>query len=446
MIAGSTIHRKRWMIGGLLGLGSFVNYVDRVNLSIAATPLAQSLDLSPAEMGIVFSAFLWTYAILQIPMGMLIDKIGVSWAMRIATLLWGVATLLTIFAGGLGLLIVARLILGVAEAPVVPAAWKATGYWFPKNERGMCTAMFDGASKLSMVIGIPMMAYAVSHYGWHAAFYVSLVMSMFYCIVFWMFYRSPQEMKDKGWLTEQEHRYILEGGAQSEEKAETGSGLKGVKYLLSQRKTWGLAIGFASYTYCFYVLLTWMPAYLEKQLGLNVLSSGMYSSLPWAFAIAAEFIIGGWLVDKLISRGKDSTKVRQYVLIGSMLLSLCVVGAAFADTVWLALVFLSLGAAGLAITAPTASSIVALIAPQGQVAALGGIVNCVANFCGIAAPIVTGLIYQATGSFSIAFLACGGVAVIGILSYVCVLGRITAIPDQPEADLVGQVAVGPQLN
>jgi ACS family D-galactonate transporter-like MFS transporter len=114
-----------------------------------------------------------------------------------------------------------------------------------------------------------------------------------------------------------------------------------------------------------------------------------------------------------------------------MVLSLGVVGAAHATSLVAVLGFLSLGAVGLAIAAPTASSIVGLIAPQGSVAALGGIVNCVANLCGIAAPIVTGIVYQQTGSFAAAFLICGGVAFAGITSYVFILGRITQIPERP---------------
>lgn len=419
--------RKRWLIGGLLGAGSFVNYIDRVNLSIASTPLATSFHLSPSQMGVVFSAFLWTYAVLQVPMGAVIDRLGVRWTMRCATLLWSIATLMTAFAGGLGLLIVARLLLGIAEAPVVPSAWKATGYWFPNNERGMCTSMFDGASKLSMVVGIPAMAFAVSHYGWQAAFYVTAAISILYGSAFWMLYQGPESMRQKGWLSDSEHRHILDGGAQFESGSAT-TGYRDILYLLKQRKTWGLSAGFASYTYCYYVLLTWMPAYLERQLGVNVLSSGIYTSVPWLIAVASEFAIGGWLIDRLIARGANPTKVRHIVLVVSMALSLGVVGAAYATSLLAALSYLSLGAIGLAIAAPTASSIVGLIAPQGSIAALGGIVNCVANLCGIVAPIVTGIVYQQTGSFAVAFLICGGVAFTGILSYVFVLGAITQIP------------------
>jgi ACS family D-galactonate transporter-like MFS transporter len=429
-VQGTSPGRKRWLVAGLLGAGSFVNYIDRVNLSIASTPLAADLHLTPSQMGFVFSAFLWTYAVLQVPMGAIIDRIGVRWAMRCATLLWSFATVMTAFAGGLGLLVAARLFLGVAEAPVVPAAWKATGYWFPTNERGMCTSIFDGASKLSMVLGIPAMAFAVSRFGWQAAFYVTALISVLYAVVFWTLYHGPAQMRRKGWLSEAEHAYILDGGAQVESGART-EGYGDVTYLLKQRKTWGLAAGFASYTYCYYVLLTWMPAYLERQLGLNVLSSGIYASIPWLIAVVSEFLIGGWLVDSLVRRGASPTKVRHVVLVVSMVLSLGVVGAAHATSLVAVLGFLSLGAVGLAIAAPTASSIVGLIAPQGSVAALGGIVNCVANLCGIAAPIVTGIVYQQTGSFAAAFLICGGVAFAGIISYVFILGRITQIPQRP---------------
>ncbi|WP_020672925.1 MFS transporter [Amycolatopsis nigrescens] len=419
--------RARWGIAGVLGAGMFVNYADRVNLSIAATPMMREFGLTAGQLGMVASAFLWTYTVLQLPVGQLVDRIGVRWINRIAALLWALASFLTAAAGGLGLLLVSRLILGVGEAPTVPAGWKATGYWFPKQERGMCTAIFDGASKVSNVLGVPVMAFLVSGYGWQAAFLFTGVLSLLYAAAFWILYREPKEALADGKLSREEYDYIRDGGAQ-DEQAETPPVLTGLGYLLRRRKTWGLALGYAAYTYAYYVLLTWLPSYLERQLGMSLLSGGMYTVIPWIVAVTAELLVVGWLMDRWIRRGGGLTRVRRVVLISSMLLSLSITGAAFTTSVPVALAFLSLGAAGLAVSAPAGASIVALIAPEGMTGALGGIVNFAANLLGLSAPIVTGFIVDATGSFSSAFVVTGVVVLAGILCYTLLLGRIEQLP------------------
>jgi sugar phosphate permease len=419
--------RTRWYVGGLLGVGMFVNYIDRVNLSVATPAIMAEFDISAAQMGVVASAFLWTYAMLQMPIGTIIDKIGVRWVNRVGVFLWAVASFLSAAAGGLGLLLVARLLLGVGEAPTVPAGWKAIGQWFPKHERGTATAMFDGCAKISNVIGIPIMAFLVSTFSWHAAFIFTGVLSVLYLVAWWLLYRSPVTAVADGRMSAAELEYLRAGGAE-DENAETGGSLQGIGYLLGRRKTWGLALGYASYTYAYYVLLTWLPGYLEKEFGVNLLKGGIYSMIPWLVAVIAQFLIAGVLMDRWTRRSGDITRVRRIVLVTSMLAALSVTGAAYADTIGVALVFLSIGAAGLAVSVPAGSSIVSLIAPQGYTGSLAGIVNFVANLIGIAAPIVTGMVVDRTGSFAGAFLVTGVILIGGILCYTVVLGRMDRMP------------------
>ena len=138
--------RRRWRIGILLGSGILVNYFDRINLSVAGPQLQKVFELSPAQLGWLFSAFFWSYVLLQIPTGMVLDRFGVKPTGRIGAALWSVATALTAMAGGFGGLIAARMLLGIAEAPVFPANSTATGYWFPRAERSLATAIFDAAA------------------------------------------------------------------------------------------------------------------------------------------------------------------------------------------------------------------------------------------------------------------------------------------------------------
>ncbi|MGE0214953.1 MFS transporter [Mycolicibacterium sp.] len=424
--------RTRWYIGGLLGAGMFVNYIDRVNLSVATPAIMADFDISATQMGVVASAFLWTYAMLQMPIGTIIDKIGVPWVNRVGVALWAVASFLSAAAGGLGLLLVARLMLGVGEAPTVPAGWKAIGQWFPKHERGTATAIFDGCAKISNVIGIPVMAFLVSAFSWHAAFLFTGALSVAYLIAWWLLYRSPAVAVAEGRTSAAELEYVRAGGAE-DEAATPGSSLRGIGYLLRRRKTWGLALGYASYTYAYYVLLTWLPGYLEHQFGVNLLKGGVYTMIPWLVAVIVQFLVAGILLDKWTARSGDVTRVRRIVLVVSMLASLAVTGAAYANSITVALVFLSIGAAGLAVTVPAGASIVSLIAPDGYTGSLGGIVNFVANLIGIAAPIVTGMVVDRTGSFAGAFIATGVILVGGILCYTVVLGRMERMAAPPSA-------------
>ncbi len=166
------IGNVRWGIAGLLGTGIVINYLDRVNISVATQPFEHEFHLSAGEMGIILSAYLWSYVLLQVPVGALLDRFGVKWLVRIGTFFWAVATYMTAIVSGLGLVLLSRILLGAAEAPIFPGAAKATGYWFPIKERGLATSAFDAAAKFSNVIGIPLVAAAVTIWGWRAGFYI----------------------------------------------------------------------------------------------------------------------------------------------------------------------------------------------------------------------------------------------------------------------------------
>ena len=419
----SKIGNRRWGIALLIGVGIVINYFDRTNISVATKPMMDAFNLSAGEMGILLSSFAWSYALLQIPIGTLLDKIGVKWLVRLGTILWTIATFLTSIVSGMGLVILSRVLLGVAEAPAFPGASKATGYWFPLRERGLATSIFDAAAKFSNVIGVPIVAFAVTEWGWRGGFWVTGTLSFFYAIAYWIWYRDPDEDEN---LSQAEYEYIVEGGAQEQGEAEKGV-LESLGYLLRSKKVWGLTIGFAAYGYSFYLFLTWLPGYLEDQMGMTVLQSGWYTVIPWLVATITDLVIGGWLVDYLIQKGYDPTKTRKAILITGMLLGLAVIGAAFTNDPNIAITWITIALAGLAFSAPVGWSIPSLIAPKGTVGMVGSIMNFVNNVMGILAPIVTGFLVGGTGSFASAFLVAGVVLLIGILSYIFLLGEIEQI-------------------
>jgi len=416
---------RRWRIGVLLGVGILINYIDRINISVAAPQLQREFNLSPEELGILFSAFFWSYSLLQVPGGMVLDRFGVTLIGRWGAFLWSVASAVTAVAGGFGGVFAARVLLGVAEAPAFPASQKATGYWFPRQERARSTAIFDSAAKFSNVIGVPLVAVVIVRYGWRWGFGITAILSFAYFFAYWLIYRDPS--RDTG-LTKTEHDYIIAGGATKEGVAANGQGTM-LGYLLRSRKVWGLTIGFSAYGYSFYLFLTWLPAYLVQTLHMSILKSAGYATVPWIFASLSDLLVGGFFVDYLIGRHLDETKVRKGVLIIGMLMGLAVFGATFTtDPVW-AIIWITIALAGLSAAAPVGSSIVSLIAPQGGTGTIGGIVNFTNNLMGIAAPVITGFIVGLTHSFAGAFLVAGLVLLIGIFSYVVVLGRIEPIAE-----------------
>jgi sugar phosphate permease len=415
----------RWGIAVLLGIGVLINYFDRVNLTVAGPALRREFGIDDVGFGYLLSAFAWTYAVLQIPVGTILDRFGAVALGRWTSFLWSVASALTVFSNGFHWLFGSRLLLGVAETPTFPINAKATGYWFPRKERGLATAIFDSAAKLATGIGVPIIAVIMTAYGWRMGFAFTAILSFLFFGAFYLFYRNPSEDKR---LTYAERKYIEEGGAQPEGQSAGGVGAA-LGYLLRRRKVWGLTIAFAAYDYSFYLLLTWLPSYLVQTYHLSVIRSGLYAIAPWVVAAIADLIVGGWLVDALVQRGHDPNRVRGTIVVIGMLLGLAIVGAITTPNPAIAVVWITIGLAGLAVTAPIFWSIPALIAPRGSVGTVGGIMNFFGNVMAIAAPIVTGYIAQGTGAFTNAFITAAVVLLVGIVSYLWILGGIEPIPE-----------------
>lgn len=418
------LERRRWRIAFLLGLGVLINYFDRVNLSVAHEALHQEFGISNATYGYLLSAYVWTYAALQLPVGVILDRFGVRLVGRISTLVWSVASFAAAGAGSIGSLFGARLLLGIGEAPSFPANAKAIGYWFPGHERSLATALFDGAAKFASAIGVPLIGAVLIGFGWRISFALTGVLSFLYFLLFYFLYRDPQD--DPG-LTPQELEYIRETPSGSQ--VHTGEAQSApLGYLLRQPKVLGLVAGFFAYNYCFYLFLTWLPSYFSA-LHLNLQHSILFTSVPWLFATATDVVLGGWLVDSLIKRGYDQSKVRKTVLIGGTILGLAVAGAMFTRSPVVATIWISISLGGLSAAAPVGWSLPSLIAPHDSVGKVGGILNFGNQLAGIIAPIATGYFAGQTNSFSRAFAAAAIILMLGILAYVLLLGRIEPVPE-----------------
>jgi sugar phosphate permease len=428
--ANQSVPRRRWRIAFLLAFGVLVNFFDRINLSVSRDALHDSFGLSLVAFGYLSSAFSWTYALMQMPAGLLLDRLGVRRVGRTSALLWSVSSFAAALAPGLSWFFGARLLLGVSESPTFPANAKALGYWFTREERGLATAITDAAAKFSSAIGVPLIGLLLLYFGWRWSFAATGFLSFLYFVLFYAIYRNPSE--DKG-LSAIERQFILQGGAQPEDATKAKGASLG--YLLRQRKVYGLALGWGAYNYTFFLLLTWLPSFLSVSLHMDLFHSVFFTSVPWLFATFTDLLVGGWLVDALIQHGWDANRVRQTVLVVGMSFGLAIFGAASAQSSAAALIWISLALGGLAAAAPVAWTVPSLIAPRESVGTLGGAVNFCGQIAAISAPIVTGYIVSGTHSFAAAFVTATVILLLGIVGYIFLLGRIEPISEPEENGL-----------
>jgi sugar phosphate permease len=320
-----SLPRRRWRIAWLLGLGVLINYFDRVNLSVSHAALIATFGITDISFGYLSGAYNLTYACCQLPIGVILDKLGVRRVGRIGTFLWSLASFGAAVTPTLGGLFGARFLLGIGEAPTFPANAKAIGSWFPARERSFATSLFDAAAKFASVLGVPLIGIVLLKAGWRWSFALTGVISFVYFLIFWRVYKDPGDDPE---LSDAERRYIEEEDENPKAQRRVDEPASSLLHLLGQRKVLGLALGFGSYNYVFYLLLTWLPSYLSFALHVDLLHSFLYTSVPWLIATFTDLAIGGWLVDFLVQRGWNASTVRRVVLIGGTACGLGIFGAA----------------------------------------------------------------------------------------------------------------------
>src|SRR5580692_7791174 len=221
--SSQSVGHRRWLIAFLLAFGVLVNYFDRVNLSVAKDALEKDFGIGNIAFGYLLSAYNWTYAALQLPMGVLLDRFGVQAIGRLSAILWSLACFAGAFSPGVKAFFSSRLLLGVGEAPTFPSNAKATGMWFPRQERSLATAIFDSAAKFSTAIGTPLIGIVLIHYGWRFSFAMTGVASFVFFLAFYFLYRNPSDDRK---LSERERDYLHDNEALADKKSKnSGAGL-----------------------------------------------------------------------------------------------------------------------------------------------------------------------------------------------------------------------------
>lgn len=412
----------------MLAFGVVIGFFDRINLAVSQEALHASFGVSLIAFGYLASAFSVTYAAMQIPAGMLLDRFGIRRVGCVSTFLWSVASFAAAVSPGLVVFFGARFLLGVAEAPTFPGNAKALGLWFPPERRSLPIAITDAAAKFSSAIGVPFLGLLLLHFGWRLTFAATGALSLVYFVLFYIYYRNPGDELNAG---RPEATGLKAGDYTNSGRSGNGgqNEIARLAHLLRQPKVYGLALGWGAYNYSFFLFLNWLPTYLAIAHHMDLLHSVFYTSAPWLFATLTDLAVGGWLVDALIQRGWNANRVRRTVLVAGTGCGLAIFGAAHPHSAVAALMWISVALGGLAAAAPVAWTVPSLIAPEESVGTLASVANLSGQLAAISAPVVTGYIVAETHSFASAFVTAAVILLLGIFGYGVLLGRIEQIAE-----------------
>jgi sugar phosphate permease len=394
----------------LLVIGGAINTMDRAALAIANPLIRHDFGLSIAQMGALLSAFLWAYAFSQLPVGVLIDRFGPRKLLAWGLVLWSGAQMLCGFVTGMTQFFIARLLLGIGEAPQFPSAGRVVRDWFAVRDRGLATGIFNGSSTLGTGLAAPVLTALMLAFGWRWMFIVMGVLGLIAGVLWYLLYREPSQVG----LTAAENRYRSEGDQAGEIKQITVREWGG---LFRSATTWGRLVGCFGTIYVQWVFYAWMPGYLEIERHMSVARTGIAAGIPYIFAVAGS-LTAGWLVDFLTRRGVSPISSRKLPLCTVLVLETgCVIAAALVPSNTVAIACLS-GAMFFGTAATTYSwALVTVVGPANCTGSLGSLQNFGGYIGGSLAPVATGLIVQATGSFVPALFCGAGMALFAAIAY-----------------------------
>lgn len=419
--AGKPTH-KRFLILTLLFFGTVINYLDRANLSVVGSNLKDSLHLNAAELGLIFSAFGWTYAIMQIPGGAILDRFGSKLTYGVSLITWSILTGLQGLATGFAGLFGIRLGIGFSESPAFPTNNRVVTTWFPQNERAIATGVFTAGEYVGLGFLTPLLFWLLNSYGWESVFIVSGALGVIFSIFWFIFYHDPHKSK----ANQAELDYIKEnGGLAGDAEVKNKLNWKEFSSLFKYRQLIGIYIGQIGITATLWFFLTWFPSYLINQKHLDVLHVGFYSAIPYIAAFFGVLFGGAWS-DWMIRRGVSVSLSRKLPIIVGLLLSGSIVIANYTSSITAVVTIFSIAffAQGMSAISWT---MVSEVAPKNLVGIAGGVFNFCGNLSSIFVPMIVGFIVSATNSFTGALFFVSAVAVVGALSYIFVVGEVKRV-------------------
>jgi MFS family permease len=413
-----TTHRRYWVFF-LLFLFSAIAYLDRVNMSVAGKPIALEFGLSPIALGYLFSSFLWAYVLMMLPGGRLIDRWGTHVVASLATAVWSAAQIATGMVGSFATMLTARLGLGVGEAPFAPISYSSVRSWSPYTERGTAIAAISAGSSLGLALGAPVVAWLIETLSWRWSFIITGAVGFVWVLVWFALVSTPEKTR---WLPQAEREYIL--AARDAGIAPPNHGGVGYLGLIRCPAMWGLFISQGCLVYTSYLYLSWLPNYFQTARHLSMLNSGIYTAIPFLVAMVVG-IVANWAGDRLLTADAVRSGNRRYLVALSLLFMAAGLAIPFVESlaVVVALITVVVSAAHVG-PAANGALVGDLLRSPGDAGRATAFLVLGGNTFGLLAPIVTGYVVAATGSFNAAFAAAGALALIGAVAALA-LGRGT---------------------
>lgn len=398
----------------MLVLAGTLNYLDRSTLSIANPLIRQELGLSIADMGLLLSAFLWAYAFAQLPGGALVDRVGPHRLLGAGLALWSVAQAVAGFVSSFWQFSVARVFLGLGEAPMFSSAVRVVRDWYNVRDRGLPTGIWNCSSSLGPAIAPPILTGLMLALGWRWMFVVMGAVGLVIAATWLLFYRDAAETQ----LSAQERHYLTEGEEPTVAHQVT---LKEWAGLFRFRTTWGLVLGFFGVVYMGWLYLAWLPGYLEIQRHMSIPKTGFIAAVPFAFGVVGS-VGGGWIADRLMRAGFSPVNSRKLpVIVGLLGMSVFTFVAAEAASDTVAVTCISAALMFGACASGMSWALSSVVAPTNCTASLGSIQNFGGYLGGALAPTITGFIVQGTGSFVPALLVSAAIGLVSALIYLLLI-------------------------
>jgi MFS transporter, ACS family, D-galactonate transporter len=398
-------NRRRWVIVVLLFVASFINYLDRATISVALPLLSTDLGLDPATKGLLLSAFFWSYALMQVPMGWCVDRFNLRWLYAGAFVFWCLACGLTGFAATLGVILILRAALGVGEAIYQPGGLRIVRSLYSPVERGLPTGLFDGGTRFGLALGTPLIAWLIVHYGWRHMFMI-LGFSALLWLIPWLI-AFPNKLPNSNLPS----------------PTRTATSVNRRRFSVTyNRNLLGLCLGLFCFDYSLYLLVTWLPDYWMTVRHVPVMRAGVYTAVPF-FIFAVAEPLGGWIADLLIRRGWNETRTRKGIVALACLTGLLLIPATLVSSTTLAVAFVT-GASLAGLAPPNILVILQGCAPEEEVGLWAGFQNFTGNLGGVVAPVATGILIRLTGSYLPGFALAAGVLLGGIFAYGFIIGEI----------------------
>lgn len=421
--ANATRSKVRFSILAMLFIVTAINVGDRATLSITGAALTEVLGIDSVTLGYMFSAFAWAYVLGQLPGGWLLDKFGSVRVYGISLFLWSTITVAQGMIGffsipvAIGMLFVLRFLLGLIEAPVYPANSRIVAAWFPLQERGLATVIFNSSMYLSVVLLAPAMGFIAYNYGWEHVYWFMGGLGIFVSLIWFKLVKSPTEHPR---VNSAELEYLREGGAQIDMDKPKVKGsfvprFSDLKVLLKSPMMWSIYLGKYCDTSLQYFFLTWFPVYLVKGRGLNIMEAGAIAAIPGICGLLGA-LCGGAVCDYLLRKGFSLSMARKIPLVCGMTMGATLVFCNFTDSIVMVTVLMSLAIFGKGVVAVD-WTLVSDTAPKQIIGMAGGLFNMFGNLSGIITPVLIGYIVHSTGSFEGAMYVVAGHALLGALAF-----------------------------